>query len=133
MTRILPLLILLLLVSCSPEDRPLTGTWKNGDNNTLEFSGDSTAVMGMDGLEARVQGAYRLREDTVYVWSEKEQVEGVEVYNEYVFEYKNDSLFLVSIALYRGGDMQRLYAGELAERLGKSARQLAFVKLEKEK
>ncbi len=117
----------LCIASCS-KSPDFKGEWKNGDNSTLSITGDSSAVMGQEGLEGAAKGTYRTNGDTLWVKSVLDTSMGFEIYNVFAFVWRNDSLYLASISLHRGGDVQTLNGLEFAQRLGKTPEQMAFVR-----
>jgi PBP1b-binding outer membrane lipoprotein LpoB len=117
--------IAVFLSACSSEPE-MTGLWKNGDNSTLKFVDDTTAVMGQEGVEGEATGIFWSKGDTVWVKSAMDAE--VDMFNLFTFYLQKDSLYLVSISLSRSGDMQTLNGSEFAQRLGKSYEELAFVK-----
>ena len=117
----------LLLVSCSRSPK-LEGTWKNGDGNLLTFSNNGDVTLGQEGLQGSDSGSYKVRDGTVHVVTKTQSDRLGSFHNEYFLLYRNDSLLLQRVTLYRGKDFHEISLDSLAQRMGKSPQRFAFVR-----
>ncbi len=121
---LLPLLVL-ASTSCS-QQTDLAGKWKNGNGETLALNADSTAVLGMEGVDGGINGRYDVIGDTVLVTTESDVDDLGKYHNVYRLAYVEPGLQLVSVTLYRGGDYESVIVEELARKLQKSVEQYRF-------
>jgi len=116
-----------LLLACSKSD-DLDGVWKNDDGNLITFQADSVALLGQEGLNGNDKGRYRMNGDTIYVLTDPQTDALGVVRNEYVLVRRADTLFLHRITLFRSGMSHSVSGDDLAKKLGKTPKKLAFRK-----
>ena len=124
-TLIAALLLTVAIAACSKQPT-LTGRWKNGYDETVQFAVDSTVVLGKEGFAGGEKGRYKVLGDTITVTTQETSDDMGRFYNVFVFSQSEGKLFMETTTLYRGTDFSTISTRELAKRLRKSEERLTF-------
>ena len=121
---------LLFCTSCS-QNPDVQGKWKNANGETLNFSTDSSVVLGQEGSEGGLEGRFTIDGDTVRITTAPAMDDLGEFHNEFVLVARDEKLQMVAVTLHRAGDFDTISISELAKKLRKSEDEYAFKRMEK--